>query len=101
MDKSQQARRNKPPTKKGVKQQKSNPAKSNQTQSRDEAELDEAFKFNPDDITLKWPIMHKIELREQCELLHEFRLKFQEQNVKLNDPKKIFFHLFKPNLNLK
>ena len=73
---------------------------TNNKKQRDETELDEAYKFNPDDIVLKWPILHKIESKELTIVNNQYRSKFEEQNAKLNDPRKIFFHIFKPNLKI-
>jgi hypothetical protein len=66
---------------------------------RNEQELDFSFKFNPEDILTRWPLLYKFENQDHIELI-KYRSKLEEHTIKLAEPRKIFTHLFNPNVKL-
>ena len=73
--------------------------KGNSIKPRNEQELDSAYKFNSEDILIRWPLLYKFENQDHIELI-KYRSKLEEHTVKLAEPRKIFTHLFNQNVKL-
>lgn len=72
---------------------------NNNTKSRNEQDLDLPYKFNSDDILIKWPLMYKLDTQELIALT-KYRAKLEEHTAKLAEPRQIFTHLFNPYVKL-
>jgi hypothetical protein len=84
------SKKNKSKNKKTILKNSSN----NRKHSLTEEEIDEAFKFNSNDIMLNRPVLQKIEMKDLCEVNEKYGAKFKELSEKLNNNKEIYFHLF-------